>query len=331
MKITKEFRNYTPRYAGGKGAGAGFWRWDHYESFSDFRKVVGGPSWNKNYEAHRDYGLTEGGAWDWTNKPCAGPGCKCADYNTGERTTCKEFEELAVSGWQEGVDKALKNLRALDIPIMPDFRRKLQRDCDGDDLDIGAVWNGNLDRAWTVAKRQSYNGRPKMVRLLCEVTLSGAHSAEQSFWRGAATIAIADALEQAGIPVEIWGYSSGPAAINDNKHIMVSVCVHDAGEPLNLSKVALLSHVWFERFYAWRALTAVEGSTGVGGCCPWPFELEEGDVTIDQVFSKEAAQKRIEEVLSGVRQSIENSWLQIYGDLNFASNTGDVDKSLRTE
>jgi hypothetical protein len=293
VKITKEFIDYTDRH--GK---RGFWRWDHFESLSDYREIKGGKSWDKTYSHQKS----------------------------------AEFDALAAAGWSEGVKQALQNLSALDIPILPDFRRKLQRDQDGDDLDISAVWSGNLDKAWTVAKRVSFDGRPKFVRLLSEVTLHGCHGSDEAFWRGACTIALADALEHAGIPTEIWGFSSGTSAIGHNKHVMVSFCIHDAGEPLNLAKIALLAHPSMERYYSFRALSAVKGATGIGGCYPWPFELESGDILIDQVFSKEEAQAKIAEVLQGVRSSIQNRWSEMYGGINAAwENNCDVDKTLATE
>lgn len=235
---------------------------------------------------------------------------------------CKTQSARFKCGWPEGLAQAREALKALKRPQMPDQRMRYRTGLDrGDELDVHRVNMGDYDRAWSGPVRRRIPTLPKAVRLICEVTLHGGHGADEAFWRGASVVAICDMLEHAGIPCEVWAFSSGSSARGHNLHTMASVCVHNPDEPLNLERIASLAHEEMERGIMFRALSCIRGAQGIGGCWPWGLPLEDTDILVDQVFSAEAAQRKINEVLDGVRAKV-NLWAGTYGGINAAWDNG---------
>lgn len=298
----------------------GEWRHDHYPTLADLLAVAGSKT----------------GAAVWAT----GGWGSCSVHESGMdgAGSLRDAVKVAREGCPKMLDKARESLRAVSVPRLSSQKRRPVRCDDGDEIDIAAVYSGNLDTAWRVSKRTRMEGLPRAVRVLVEVTIGGEQ--RDTFWRGAAAIAICDMLEDAGVPCEVWALSSASSCrgfktkpdgtpkrkANGDLHVLhgfVTVCLHEPGEPLDMARIAVAAWKPFERLICWRALCAIEGAKGIGGACAWPFPLEEGDILIDQVFGKEDAEALLKKSAEGIYERV-NKWLEIYGSASAALGTGDV-------
>ena len=144
------------------------------------------------------------GAW--------GPAVGLAGHGTSwYGGTAAQAAERAERGWVEGADEALKRLANLSVPLPTSVKRKLVREDHGDELDIHAVYRGDLSHAWSSRKRRPVRGS-MLVRLVSQSDVNAWVTAEQLFWRGAALIKMADILTAAGYSVEILGVTSSTSA-----------------------------------------------------------------------------------------------------------------------
>lgn len=156
------------------------------------------------------------------------------------------LNQRLVEGWPEGVRK-LEELSTREInPVS--IRRRRTRGDQGDELDMQAVWRGDLSRAWTKTRRQSRAGGFRTVTLICNLSDSCGVSASELYWRGAAVLKLADALTAAGYGVGIYGSINVRGCSEDST---VSQCqfveIKATDSPLDLSQLASLTAMpgWF--------------------------------------------------------------------------------------
>lgn len=115
----------------------------------------------------------------------------------------KEFDEVCANGVYPRGLEALDEMSGGFTPDpMPSIRRRRRWGADGDALDMGRVWSGQLDRAWSGVHRES---RPStgQVTLVVNLVASCGVPAEQIMWQGVAAIKAADQLTEAGYAVRI--------------------------------------------------------------------------------------------------------------------------------
>jgi hypothetical protein len=111
------------------------------------------------------------------------------------------LNEVMGHGWKHGVDSIGKIREQLTIPKLPSVRRHARWSDQGDSVDMQQVYAGNLDRAWRRTKREQTGNVPR-VTVATDSIASGADDPEDMMWRGAAAVALADALIAAGYVVE---------------------------------------------------------------------------------------------------------------------------------
>lgn len=158
----------------------------------------------------------------------------------------KVLKDRLTTGWAEGAEK-LQKIATRDINPTS-IRRRRTRSDQGDEVDMQAVWRGDMSRAWTRTRRQSRAGTSRTINLM--VTLSDSCGVDSSklFWRGASVLKLADALTTAGYSVGIYGaVLSRDCSSSGKTDIGQFVEIKATDSPLDLSALAALTAMpgWF--------------------------------------------------------------------------------------
>ena len=155
-----------------------------------------------------------------------GAGCK----------TGHDVQRKLKEGWPEGRKQCEDMLAKFDTSsLVPVDRRRRQIKTDmGDNLDMQAVYLGNLDTCWSVAKRQ-YSSGPQRVDIVANMLCSVLNNPSVLFWRGVAAVVLADKLEAAGYMVRIV---VGFGGLHGCDEVSCRITVKDHGMPLDISTCA---------------------------------------------------------------------------------------------
>jgi hypothetical protein len=188
----------------------------------------------------------------------------------GGITSMENANELIKLGWREGAERALKLKEQVQkqVPEPLSVKRTIKWDDEGDELSIDRLYNGQIDEMWRRTGRKLRSG-PRTVSILTNYGGNCMLTAEEMFWTGAASIALADILEDAGYVTEISGYNSTG---HGRQGVLVQrVRVKEAGEPLRPDTLA--------------ALTAHAGIFRVFGIllielCPWAVGSGHGNCLV---------------------------------------------------
>jgi hypothetical protein len=150
------------------------------------------------------------------------------------------LQERLTKGWSEGVDRLMK-IALRDFDTVSIRRRRIRSD-QGDEVDMQAVWRGDMSRAWTRTRRQARAGGVRTVTIVCNLGGSASTSSEKLFWRGASALRLADALTTAGYNVAIIGGEVG-SDTGDSKDIQLAqfIEIKAADQPLDLSALASIT------------------------------------------------------------------------------------------
>lgn len=226
--------------------------------------------------------------------------------------TLDEFETRLKFGWTEGADR-LSTLATKEIEIKSMRRRRVKSD-QGDELDMQAVWRGDMSRAWTLTRRESRFG-PRSVSIVCNLSCNWTQSAKDLFWRGAAALKLAEALTNAGYNVAIYGATATKnIATKGDFQIVQFVEIKAEDSPLDVSALAaIVAMPGFKRtrFHAGQvAAVDAAGKTSCEGLgSPAPTLVAEGVKLLPMpqsaiiqppLMSKEAAQVWIDEALEAL-------------------------------
>lgn len=146
------------------------------------------PSW----PVHSDNRLVE---------VCEGSGWLCSDRpQLNNWTVCQQ--EMAKLSFPRGVERLNTLSSQISVPSLTGVRRRLCRSFEGDDLNVERIWQGDLNTAWTKAKRLETQG-PKRILVCLEISAPAIVKAESLSWRGAAAVSLAKALADAGHVVQL--------------------------------------------------------------------------------------------------------------------------------
>lgn len=149
--------------------------------------------------------------------------------------TGRDVQALLHKGWTAGRERMSGLLDTIDtsqlVPV--DTRRRLHR-CDlGDVVDLGAVYAGRLDAAWTRARRQT-SIAPQRIEICANMLCSGGDDSDVLFWRGAAAVALADKMDAAGYMTRIVVGFGGQTTLGDER-LSCRIIVKDHGAPLDIA------------------------------------------------------------------------------------------------
>jgi len=183
----------------------------------------------------------------------------------------EKLDGYVSDGWPEVEKRMNKMLEEITPPpaeLRPEVnrrRRRVRRDF-GNEVDIHAVNQGRMDRAWdaTVVEEVKTVGN-KLVHININLSASAGVSFDAGLWRGAAAMRIYDVLMRMGKSVAISGMFTGYRLFTDGSHGLVSCRLKQYGEPLRPDRLAAMVTLGFMRHHLMmRGLNAHPTKKAVG-------------------------------------------------------------------
>ena len=173
-----------------------------------------------------------------------------------DNPTIAQAVDRVLHGWKEGAEKVRHHLAAIEINAPVSVKRKRKRSDQGDDLDIHAVYRGDLEHAWTKRQRSHTRAR-RTVRIVAQCNLLANTNADELFWRGAAVCKLVDVLSDAGYSVEVIG-AIASVRIDHHEHAwLLTFPLKEAESPLDMEQLAgIACNSGFHRLYGFRAYYA---------------------------------------------------------------------------
>lgn len=207
-------------------------------------------------------------------------------------STFREAAALAREGWPEGEAR----VRGLSLAAFDKVSSMLERelpvyDVEGAEIDVARYLEGEPECWQRMESRVTQGPGRRIVEIVYVCSASGGVSGEVMIARGAAAVALAELLEQAGHGVKITLVSSVASGYGGHGKEACEICIpiKAPDQPLDVSRVAFaLAHPATFR----RLVFAVEetlppdivsayGFRGGGGYGARPFEASEhGDIYI---------------------------------------------------
>jgi hypothetical protein len=149
------------------------------------------------------------------------------------------LDERLAQGWPEGVER-LMQLATREINPSS-IRRRRERADQGAELDIHAVYRGDLSRAWTRSRRKA-SSTARSISLVIDLAANCDITADQLFWRGAAALRLVSALTDAGYSVAVFGVAAGQGVDTESTvNVCQMVSIKDEDQPLDLDRLAALT------------------------------------------------------------------------------------------
>jgi hypothetical protein len=151
-----------------------------------------------------------------------------------------ELRSVLTKGYPEGVAK-LEKITVGDLPAPQDIRRRRVRSDQGDELDMQAVYRGDLSRAWSRTKRQSRNS-VRSVSIVIDLAGNANVTSDELFWRGAAGLRLAYELTEAGYSVAIYGAAGADEITTQgSNNVCQFVEIKAEDSPLDMDRLASLT------------------------------------------------------------------------------------------
>lgn len=132
-------------------------------------------------------------------------------------------------------------------------RRKLRRGDHGDNLDMGRVWGGELDTAWSRPVRwPKVSATQRYCTVFTDCAMPAYCDADDSLWRAAMSQCLVEILTRMGFSTEVWCGATGVRRFERGpyKHFC-GVKIKDFTQPLNESRLAVMMHAMFYRSRIW--------------------------------------------------------------------------------
>jgi len=174
--------------------------------------------------------------------------------------TGEEFEQKVKEGWPEllsAVKYAASHLtlnpETLPVALTQATKRRRVRADNGSDLDIHAVYQGNLDRAWSNTRRDLHQVRRKAAHVYINIGGLGSVDAMASIWRAATAYKVCDMLQKSGYTVEITVGASADQVFTTTSTVHTSFTAKSSSMPLDLNRLAMQSCMGWHRFYNFKA------------------------------------------------------------------------------
>lgn len=144
------------------------------------------------------------------------------------------------NGWPEGVQK-IEQIATRELSAPASVRRRRIRGDHGDELDMQAVWRGDLTRAWSRTRRANRVG-PRVINIIIDLGANAGTSSKQLFWRGASALRLAQLLTESGYNVALYGAIGIRRADSSGKlNAAQLVEIKSTDSPLDMDKLAALT------------------------------------------------------------------------------------------
>jgi len=165
--------------------------------------------------------------------------------------TFEQAIELAKKGWADG----LKDIKAMSEAIWKVVGQEIQKttfvyDVAGCQPDIDRYLCGEPENMIQFVHEKEQQGKGKIVKIFVNNVASCGVSTEAMFGRGAAVVALVDALENLGFSCEVATADAlGREWRGDEKVLQYNVMLKRAGQPLELDRLAfaLAQPCWLRR------------------------------------------------------------------------------------
>ncbi len=191
--------------------------------------------------------------------------------------------ELARTGWAEGADRVNELATRImhKVTSLIELPRLVYRD-EGDMFDIALALEGESDCWFGTESEYSEGPGGKVTRIVFNCTVSGGLGQDVIIARGAVCLALVEALEYLGRPVElILNISDGTHSDKGVGELYVTV--KDAGEPVDVRRLAFmaahpssfrrLGFRWIEQLPT--PMVSTRCNVGYGRCCE---ATDKGDI-----------------------------------------------------
>lgn len=223
--------------------------------------------------------------------------------------TWEDVVAAANGTWDEGVrqvESMVEELRGIELPAPVSRRRRAVWADEGDEFNHDRFRSGQ--ECWRAMRRQTYRA-PQHVTIIAQVGGVATVPAAAFLWRGAAAIALADLLEQAGYRVTV--YAANRAEKVGGRHERLRwVRIKDGADPVNLAGMVSAMAPWFYRsvFFQEHASQRGIGRVGqrVGGTRPLTdadvAAIEPGAILIQDVRDRRSAVAKVREVIEALSQ-----------------------------
>jgi len=218
----------------------------------------------------------------------------------GGLSTVEEVRSFISAGWREGTKKMKETIGRLTAPTVKSVKRRAVWRDEGDEIEIGRVYSGDLDHAWRGMERRLVDGQgAPYVRLWVSATMVCTRKAEEFFWRGAAACILADALEEAGYRVEIVSFEQTSGTYTDSptsKAVggldeLFIIPLKGFDEALDVERVAATTaHASWLRVAYFMAKYSMDAHADYGLGHPEhhrPVMAEDNDIVVDNLWNVE--------------------------------------------
>jgi len=165
--------------------------------------------------------------------------------------TFEDAMRLARDGWPEGLARVKDMAESIWNVIGQQMPRvDIQYDVAGAFADVDRFLTGEPEDMIQFVEDENVLGRGKVVKVWVNMSASAGVSTRTIFCRGAAVVALVDALEKLGYSCEIIvSAASSPGWNGDREVLQYDVCLRKAGDPLDLDRLAfaLANSAWLRR------------------------------------------------------------------------------------
>ena len=225
----------------------------------------------------------------------------------------KTLNERLRKGWADGVAR-LSEISTKELGSPMSVRRRRVKADQGDEVDMQAVWRGDLSRSWSKARRANRVGS-RSVSIIINIGDNCGRDSSQLFWRGASALKVAEQLSQAGYNVALYGVAACQGIDTSGKQKVAQfVEIKSEDAPLDMDKLAALTAMsGFFRTSLFvgicYATSKADRNTDDGLGRNWHEGIEQCLKTLpipqnaiiqDPVLSKESAEQWIDKVLTQI-------------------------------
>ena len=154
-------------------------------------------------------------------------------------------QSLVIDGWQKGAERVGAMVAELNEDLSNELPVAIKRErCwsdEGDELDYDKLRNGDVESCWRTSKRRKRAKLTPAVSILVNWGGGADKTSEQLFWAGAAAVALADILENAGYRTAIiaaLAARQGGWEDKDARYSLATVDLKDFDEPARVDTLA---------------------------------------------------------------------------------------------
>lgn len=219
------------------------------------------------------------------------PVCSSDECTLGEDFIGRKFKSIAEARdaarvlWAEGMamlDEMRAELAKVTLPTPKSRKRRLKWDeANGDEVDNDRLRSGQ--DYWRTSHRE-YTPGPATRVIIVQVGGTAMHDSRDLLWRGAAAIALAEALENAGYRVEIYAITTGGHRYtNGVQHDMTAITLKEADEPLDPSTLINVTSGWFYRTIFFHHFAATASTTYGATHPPRDWQLDKISTAEDRI------------------------------------------------